>query len=144
MTADADIGHGFDFQRHDGGDPGTYVTVGEIMDPALPKLERDAREATHAQSTEGWREYIRGMLNAAEFSLTLHYNPGNAAMPLLMADLTATDQTPGNYKGVLPDGTEWDFAALVTGIGPSIPVDDKMEVEVTFQPTGKPTVTVAP
>jgi len=142
MTADADIGHGFQFERGDGATPEVFATVGEIMDPALPKLERDAREVTHAQSPEGWREYIRGLLNAAEFSLTLNYNPGNTAMPLLMGDLTATNQVPVNYKGTLPDGTTWDFAALVTGIGPSIPVDDKMEVEVTFQPTGKPVIVV--
>lgn len=135
----ADIGHDFAFERSDGN--GGFAAIGEIRVPNLPALSRDAVERTHTKSENRWREYIGGLLNAAEFSLTLVYDPADVAMGLLMADLAVPD--PQDYRGVLPDGTIWAFKALVTEIGPSIPNDNLLEVEVSFQPSGKPTITVA-
>jgi hypothetical protein len=140
MTDDADIGHGFDFLRHDRSEtPTAFATVGEIVEPNMPKLSRDVLDTTHSKSPERYREFIGGLKNAEEFSLTLNYKPSNAEVALMLEDFENPE--PNKYKGIFPDETEWVFAALIVGLSPAIPVGDKMQLEVTFKPSGKPTIT---
>jgi hypothetical protein len=141
MSEDADIGHGFCFERGDRADPIVFAEVGEVVEPMLPKLQRDAVESTHAKSPDRYREFIGGLSNAEEFSITLNYNPGNTAFPLLLSDFA--NKLPNDYRGTLPDTSTWQFSALLVGVGQAIPVGDKMQLELTFKPTGKPVFTVA-
>jgi hypothetical protein len=135
-----DIGAGFDFALADGG-AGSPVSVGKIREPTLPKIVRDAVNATHSTSPGRMDEVINGMGRLEPFSLTLIYEPGSAGMTMLLEKINA--KTPEGYVATLADGTTWEFAALVSGIGPSIPREDLMEVEIDFTPSGQQTITAA-
>ncbi|MEM7301918.1 MAG: phage tail tube protein [Pseudomonadota bacterium] len=133
----ADTGFDIGFERSDDATAGgTFAAVGNVMEASPPSVSRDTVETTHSKSTEAWREFIGGLKDAGEASVTLQYDPGASAIASLYSDLN-TD-TPGYYKLIFPDATEWGLPALVTGIEPGTPIDNLMTVVVTFKVTGKP------
>lgn len=142
MTDDADIGHGAAFERGDGATPTeVFEHAGEVINVMVPKMSRDAIDATHSKSTGGWREFIPGLKQGEEFSLEVNYNPRSTVMANVHADFGS--KAPRNYRAKFPDGSYWQFAALVIGIAPGTPTADKMVCEITFRPTGPMSIDVA-
>ncbi len=129
-----DIGHGFKFQRFDLLD---YEDFGKVIDPALPELDRDFVDGTHTQSPNKYREKIPGLRNQGEFTLTLEYEDGGDIYETLIADFE--DDSPRDWKGIMPDTSEWLFSGWVKTVGPEIPLDERITVDVTFQPNGQGT-----
>lgn len=117
--------------------PGTYTAVANVNDITPPGIEREALDVTAHDSPDGYMEYIGGLINGGEVSITLHYDP--AKHDTLLADLESVD--PVNYEITWPVavGGSWQFAAIMTGFAPAAPVDDKLTAELTFQVSGKPT-----
>lgn len=137
MTTEASIGHGSLFERSSNGlSTGVFSTVGEVLNISPPSMTRDVVDATHMQSPQRWREYIAGLKDGGEMSIETNHVPGSAATTAALADINS--DTPGYYKITFPDETEWGFAAFMTGIEISDPLDDKMTATYTFQLTGKP------
>lgn len=127
----------------DGGTPETFTTIAELADIGGPALELEAMDATSHSSTDGWREFIGGLLNGGEVSLEIHFVPTHATHSYsagLIHDMV--NRTLRNFKIVFPNvsATTWTFAALVTGFEPKEPVDDKLTAAVTLQISGKPTL----
>lgn len=138
MTTNAGIGHGSEFKRSsDGTSGGTFSSVGEITGITPPGLSRETVDATHMQSPDGFREFIGSLKDGGEVSIEVNFDPDHADVAAALADLTSS--TPGYYKIVFPDTTEWGFAALMTGYETGDPLDDKMTATLTYKVTGKPT-----
>jgi predicted secreted protein len=133
MATDARIGHGTQFQMLDGS---VYTTVGEITTITPPALARDAVDATHTESPDGWREFIPGLKDAGEFSFEMNFEPGSTGTALILSTFSAS--TPASCRLVFPDATIWAFDAYCTGFAPAAPLDDKMTATATFKLTGKP------
>jgi hypothetical protein len=152
MTTNAKIGHGTLFQIFDTGQsPDAWVTVAEVTNVTPPALARDAVEATHTESPEGWHEFIPGLKDGGQVSIDLNFIPGGPGTALLLStfDLAAALQA----RVMFPDGdplaspitaTVWTFTAICTGFAPEAPVDGKMAATATFKITGKPTFNPAP
>lgn len=137
MTTNAAIGHSSTFERSsDGTSGGAFSTVGELLSLSGPGIARDTIDATHSASPERWREFISGLKDAGEISLEVNFVPGNATTTAALSDIN-TD-TAGYYKLTFPDATEWAFAAFMTGVEVSDPIDDKMTATFTLKLTGKP------
>lgn len=139
MTTQAKIGHGTTFAIQTGS-PLDYETIAEVTNITPPNLARDAVDATHTASEEGWREFIPGLKDAGEVSIELNFVPGSDSTDLLMEAFNAAE--PVTCKITFPDSpaTEWTFAAIMTGFETEAPVDDKMTATATFKLTGKPTL----
>lgn len=132
---DAAIGYGAKFHRSaDGTSGGAFSTIGEVVSISPPELTREAVETTHLESTNRIREFVAGMRDLGEVSVTLNLDAGDATVSSLLADYA--DDDPGYYKIIFPDTTEWGFAALLTSFAPGDVSEGKMEVVVTFKPTG--------
>ncbi len=136
----ADIGAGFTFALADDG-TGSPIDVGKVREEALPKIVRDAVNASHSASPGRMDEVINGFGRLEPFSLTLIYEPGSAGMTMLLSKINETQ--PDGYIATLSDGTTWAFSALVSGIGVTVPREDLMQVEVDFTPSGQQTITAA-
>lgn len=139
MTTNAKIGYGTTFAIQSGS-PLDYVTIAEVTNITPPNLARDAVDATHTASEEGWREFIPGLKDAGEVSIELNFVPGSESTALLMEAFNADD--PVSCKITFPDSpaTEWTFAAIMTGFETEAPVDDKLTATATFKLSGKPTL----
>ncbi len=134
MTADTDIGFGADFLRGVG-TPLVYTTVGQVIDMTLPELSRDAKDATHYKSPDRWREYIGGLRDTGEVSVTVQFaDPTD--LGTLMGDLQA--DTPVAYRIEFPDATTWSFTGLVTKAAPVVPLEERMTCEFAIKLSGKP------
>ena len=131
------IGHGSAFHRSsDGTSAGTFSSVGACRDINPPTLARDAVESTDNESEDGFREYIGGLKDAGEVSFEITFDPASAETTAFMLDYTTA--TPGYYKIVFPDASEWGFAGLLTSYAPVAAMADKMTANVTYKLSGKP------
>lgn len=126
----ANIGYNASFGI-EGGTPGTYVDVAEVVSITLPGFMRDAIEATHLKSPDGYKEYIAGMKDMTEATFTLNWVP--SATDTLLA---AFEADTGNYQITAPNGVRVRFSGFFTAYTlPELSVD-KMEATVTVRPTG--------
>jgi hypothetical protein len=85
MATGAMIGHGSQFMIGDGGAPEVFTAVAEVKTITGPALVRDTPDATHMASPEKWREYIAGLRDAGEVSMTVNCIPGSAGELAILA-----------------------------------------------------------
>jgi predicted secreted protein len=128
--SDAQIGLGSAFKRG-------ATSVGEVLSIGAPSLSRDVVDATHMQSTEGWREFIAGLKDGGEATVEIQSKPSTPAYQAMVADFG--NDSPESYSIEFPDGSSWAFSAFITGLETSDPLDDKITTSATFKITGKPT-----
>lgn len=134
-----DIGYGIKFERSsDGTDTeGSFVPCGTIESLTPPEITRDTVEITHNESAGGYREFIGGLLDAGEVSLSQHFKPGDATeMAALAADLNNAE--PNYYRIVFKGGTKWTFKALLSSYSADSSTADKMMAETAYKLSGQP------
>ena len=90
----------------------TLTLLAEVRDTGFPSEETDEHEVTHLASANRHKEYIQGLIDGGEMTLSLNYVPGSASDLLL----TAAKETGTVRKAriVVPDesgtGTaDWNF-----------------------------------
>lgn len=122
---------------------GSFAVIANVSDLSGPSRAREAIEVTAHDSPDQYREFVKGLKDGGEVTITINYDPGNATHADLDADFEEDDLR--DYQViVLPgeaDEHTWQFSGLITSIGDEFPVDDRMEREVTFKVSGKPTLT---
>lgn len=113
--SDATIGWGSTFELHNG----TALTaLAEVTEITIPEAVIDTVEVTHLTSANRYKEFIKGLIDAGEFTVTMNYAPGSATDILCRGALTAA--TGRAFNITLSDAAgaaEWEIAgtALVTG-----------------------------
>lgn len=132
MATNAAIGYGSSFGIHNGS---AYVDVAEVTNITWPGYARDAIDATHMASTDSFREYIAGLMDAGEATIEMNFVP--SASDVIVAAMVAG---VGMFQIEHPNGVKLQFSAVVTGYEPGMPLDDKMTASATFKVTGKPTL----
>ena len=135
--------HGTLLKLGDGGGPEVFTTVAEVTDISGPSMTLDPIDVTSHDSTAAYREFIGGLLDAGEVTLTINYVPTagtHDATTGLIADMVA--RVVRNFQLVFPDSgtTTWSFAALITAFEPAEPIDDKLAADVTLKLSGQPTL----
>lgn len=116
----------------------TYVYVAEVSAISPPSWSRDTVEVTHLESPDGFKEFIAGLADGGEASITLNYVPA-ASDALLTAFLAPVD----DFRILFPSATvALDFAGIVTGyeIGELTP-EGEMTATFTVKATGQPALT---
>lgn len=137
MTTQAKIGYGTLFKIGNGAAPEVFTTVAEVTAITPPNMSRDAIDASHELSPEGWREFIGGLKDGGEVSIELNFVPGSATTIALMAEIAAD---AGNKQIVFTTNEIFSFRALCTAFEPDAPLDDKMTATATYKVTGQPTL----
>jgi len=130
---------GIALKRGDGATPTeTFTAIGSVHDVKGPEIKRDTYDVTAHDSANGWREFIGGLKDAGEVSITVNYNP--SVHDVLVADFE--DTAPRNYKMVFPQALgEWALRLILSEFSQEAPVDDKLSAELKFKVSGKPTIT---
>ena len=128
--------YGIALQRSDMAVTPVFTAIGNVTAVNGPEMERDTYDVTAHDGT-GWKEFIGGLKDAGEVSITLNYDP--TKHDDLVEDFE--DDVPRDYKMVFPGGIgEWDLKLILTGFSQEAPVDDKLSAELKFKVTGKPTI----
>lgn len=137
--SDAIAGIGTLLKRGDGASAEVFTTIAEISNIDGPELERTLLDVTHLGSTGGYREFITGLRDAGELVLTLNFVRDTYEQLRLDWD----EETSDNYQLEFEDtgGTTFDFAAVVTRLGLTVPFEDKIQVTATLKITGPLTLT---
>lgn len=133
---------GTQFKRDTTGS-GSFAAIANVSDISGPDRSREAIEVTAHDSPDKYREFIKGLKDGGEVSITINYDPTDTSHQALDADFEEDDLR--DYQVVILPGTvdewTWQISALITSLGDAYPIDDKMEREATFKISGKPTLT---
>ena len=131
MPTAAKIGFGAAFGIKSGS---TYTAVAEVVSIEGPSFAREAVDATHLGSADGYREYIAGLMDGGEVSIEMNYIP--SASDTIVAALQAN--TMGSFQITFSSGIRFQFDAVVTAYSVTTPLADKMTASATFKVSGKP------
>ncbi|MFI6334129.1 phage tail tube protein [Streptomyces sp. NPDC050535] len=122
---------------------GSFVEIANVSDLSGPSRQREAIEVTAHDSPDKYREFIKGLKDGGEVSATINFDPGETTHLALDADFEEDDLRAYQIVALPGDADELtcQFNALITDLGDSYPIDDKMSREVTFKISGKPVFT---
>lgn len=134
------------------------TAIGNVISITGPSQTRDAIEISTMDSSNKWREYTPGMLDAGEYVFDVNYDGSdsgdaailggtNAATGLLKNTSTALTywlnfNDNGTHTTAVTNWTHhsfWFARGQMTALGHAIPFDDKITQSVTIKLTGEPT-----
>lgn len=118
------------------------LAVGELTTISGIPIAQDVIDVTSHASDDAVREFVGGLIDAGEVSFEGNHIPGDGGQQRILTHLNARDKR--NMVINMPDGSEWQFAALCTGFGAAgAPVDGKLDFSGTFKVAGKPVLATA-
>lgn len=137
-NSEARIGWGTGFFLED--EPaGDLIEIDEVVEVPFGDEVADDVEVTHMKSPGRRKEYIRGLIEAGEGTLTINYIPGSPTDTLLRN--AQQDGLTRAYRSILPDELgepDWqiDGFLYVKSRGRAVSVGDKMQMTVGVRFTG--------
>jgi len=113
----------------------------EISGISGPSQSRDTIDLTSHDSTDSYREYVAGIIDAGEISIDGNFIKGDTKGQIAFH----TDMQAGTKRScfvVMPMavGGAWSFEAIASGFDTPFPFDSKIGVSGTLKITGKPTL----
>jgi hypothetical protein len=139
MTATAaDIGYNASFGIGDTADPIVYTIVGEVTNITPPGRTRGTIDATRLKSPDEYLEYIAGMAETGEATITMNFVP--SATDLLV---TAFEAKSGSFQVLFPNGIKLTFSGIVTAYEFGELSIDKMTSTFTVKGSGKAVLAAA-
>ena len=134
----ADIGYDSEFGI-EGTTPGTYVAVAEVVSIVPPGMTREAVDATHLDSPDSYREFIAGLKETGEATITLNFVPSATD-----AIVTAFEAATGKYQIKFPNGVKMRFSGFFTAYNPpELTPGGIMQATATIKATGKASLAAA-
>lgn len=124
----------------DGGSPvETFTNIAEIRDLTPPTISRTTPEVTHRESPGRFQEYIPGIRDGGEVSMTVNWLPANVSHADMRVQLMA-DNVAHNYRMTFPStpASTCTFKAIVTSLSPAAGIDEALSASLTFKITGQP------
>jgi hypothetical protein len=118
-------------------DPSTYTSLAEVLSITPPSISVETIESTHMASDDTFREYIAGLRDGGEVTVTMNYVESSAT--LLQTLVLAGSET---FKITLAGGSTLGFSGIPTEFAiDDIAIDDKMTMSLTVKVSGKPVYT---
>ena len=106
---EARIGWGAELQIGTSSSVASLVELGEVREFSMPADEADEHEVTHLKSPDRRKEFIAGLIDGGEMTVTLNYVPGGAT-DLLLTDAAETGTTRA-IRVIIPDNDGLGTAA---------------------------------
>lgn len=128
----AAIGYQATFGIGDGGAPETFTDVAEVVTITPPSMIRESIDATHLESPGKYKEFIAGLAESGDATITINFVPSAADVLV-----TAFDAESGNFQITFPNSVTMTFSGIVTGYELGELSVDKMTATFTVKATGK-------
>jgi hypothetical protein len=137
------LGYGTTFSIESTDSPGDYIEFGEIIDVTPPNAQVDQVEVTHMQSPDRVKEFIAGLTDYGDMSVTMNYIPSSATDDLILAWRTsgATRSLKILYPSANSPRPYDTFNGFILGYAITDPVADKMTATLTIKVAGAVTRT---
>lgn len=122
-----------------GNSPETFNAIAEVKDINGPNMSQEFAEFTHQQSPSGFREYKPTFKNSGDITFKCNFLPDDTTQGFSTSGLLKdfADQTLRNFQLLFPLGsTLASFNAYVANIGPTSPMGNALELNVTLRITG--------
>lgn len=137
-------GFGTTLGKGDAASPEVFTAVAQVVDIAGPSMSADTIDITNHSSTNGYREFIQGLKDGGEVTMTVQYDPAAATHKNSSGGVLYVFEqgSKGNWKITFPSSpsASWTFPAVITGFDLKTPLNDQMVADVTFKVAGKPTL----
>lgn len=121
--------------------PGTYATIGQVIDIGGPSASADQIETSHRDSQ--LRKFQSGMRDAGEVNFGIMFDPDLASHDPTLATSIYKDWELGrlaNYKltfpGVVAAVTTCVFSAFTSAFGFDAAMEDGLKADVTLKING--------
>jgi len=112
--------------------------LSDVTAIGVPSLTGEVIDVSTHGSTNRWREFIRGMRDAGEFTITMLYTAGSTDDDACIAAITSDDATAVVIQVAAASGTE-DLTISAFGTDYSIndlEPDGSQTATLTLKPTG--------
>lgn len=114
--------------------------IGEVVELSPPNRSKDSVEATHMESDDAYREFIAGLKDGGEITVTYNRVGDDAGQE----NVDLAYEYPGKVYVMidLPFAVvkRWTLRGIVTSREDEVPLDDKMQGSFTLKVSGKPTL----
>lgn len=118
------------------------VAIAEVNSVGDLDLTSDDIDVTHYGSDDEYKEYIAGMKDGGEVTITGNLLSGDAGQASLISDFNAGTKRTGLITLPNADASTWSFTAYVKSFKHMMPINDKLGFEAVLKISGKPTFTV--
>jgi hypothetical protein len=118
-------------------DPAAFFELGEVTEITPGEESTDRVDVTHYNSPNRRREFVAGLVDAGEASVTINWIPGDETDLFIraMRDSGAKAQ----HQIEFPNGVTVTFDGIVLSYSKSIPIDDRMQATFTVAVSGAET-----
>ena len=117
-------------------EPVVFTAIVGLADTGFPEAIADKIEATHHQSPNRTKEYIPGLVDNGEVSMTIHWVPGEAT-DLMLREIHASGEAVQIRFTAPNGGTPEVFAGYLQSLTPAAPINDLMMYEAGFVINGR-------
>ena len=124
----------------------SYTAIGQVKDIAGPGIARGTVDVTDHDSTDGFREFLGGLVDGGEVTFVIGYDNANAQHAALITNLASTTCTKATFQLTLTvcSGTAvWTWGGFVIGFNPAAPVEGENTAEVGVKVSGKPILSIS-
>ena len=131
-----DIGHGTTVALLNGS---VYESIGRITALSVPSLSTDIVETTAMDSTNAFKEFIKGLKDWGEMSFTTNADvvaTGDTTNYYDKVKAAAIADTAGTWKVTFPNSTTLTFSALTSGFSINANPGEVITTDVTLKITG--------
>jgi hypothetical protein len=114
--------------------PGTFTTVGELLDFTPAELTVETVDATDHSHTDGIRRQIAALADNGEFSATFAFDPALTVHAALTT--IAKARAVKSWRWTFTTGTAETFPVILTNVGRQTPMDDTMTMSISGKVSG--------
>lgn len=118
------------------------TTVSELTNISLPEMNADDIDVTTHNSSDYFREFIKGLTDAGAITVEGYFNYTDYgtlyAMTSTLSLYSATINIPSTPSDA--SATQWLANVYLSSLTGGIPFDDKIDFSASLKITGKPTL----
>ena len=120
-----------------------YAVIAQVVDIGGPNMSRNPIDVTTRDSTNYWREFLKGFKDGGEVTFNVIFDPGlagHASAAGLLSDFNEDGVTLPAWQMTFADATAWTFNGFLSGQEVGQPLDDALTMDVTLKISGAPTL----
>ena len=137
--ADFETGLGSIFGVGDAASPQGFTALAKVVNMKPPSKSKADIEVTNLQSAGGYREYIAGLKESGECTVTVRCTAAN--ITIIETEFARTAEWNYRITSNVTLNTIWTFAARLMDITyGDIIADDTLTAELRFKLTGQDTI----
>lgn len=118
----------------------TYTAIAQVSNISGPSMQMDTIDVTTHDSTDGFREFVEGLVDPGEVTFDLVFDPDEAthdnASGGVLYELHQRTKKAFSLDFTDSTATVVKFQAFVTSFEPSLSVDGAMTASLTLKLTG--------